>query len=78
LDNQLSRAKKEADTEFQENIREQERRKGNRVVYGDVIQLQHVASGKYITIRSEASITESNNLLVREVLVYTMKICVAY
>ncbi|XP_019849953.1 PREDICTED: uncharacterized protein LOC109580835 [Amphimedon queenslandica] len=51
-------------TEEAENKLEQKRHFGSRVLYGDSIQLQHVASKKFVKVCSEASKTESNNLLV--------------
>ncbi|XP_019849736.1 PREDICTED: inositol 1,4,5-trisphosphate receptor type 1-like isoform X1 [Amphimedon queenslandica] len=60
----LHQAKEQAEEEEMENAQEQARRAGTKVVYGDLIQLQHVASGKFVNVRSEASKTESNNLLV--------------
>ncbi|XP_019849951.1 PREDICTED: inositol 1,4,5-trisphosphate receptor-like [Amphimedon queenslandica] len=47
-----------------ENKLEQKRRFGSPVLYGDSIQLQHVASKKFVKVCSEASKTQSNNLLV--------------
>ncbi|XP_019861438.1 PREDICTED: uncharacterized protein LOC100634093 isoform X2 [Amphimedon queenslandica] len=61
---ELLNAIRAAQTEETENRLEQQRRFGNKVVYGDLIQLQHVASKMFVRVCSEASKTESNNLLV--------------
>jgi inositol 1,4,5-triphosphate receptor type 1 len=46
------------------NSKTKQKKQDTKVFYGDSIQLQHVGSKKFIQVCSEASQTESNNLLL--------------
>ncbi|XP_019851941.1 PREDICTED: inositol 1,4,5-trisphosphate receptor type 3-like [Amphimedon queenslandica] len=61
---EILNAKRALEVENTENEIEQARRYGSRVLYGDSVQLQHVSSKKFVSVHSEASKTESNNLLI--------------
>lgn len=55
-----------ADAEIADNELDQKRLEGQEVLYGNLIQLQHAFTGKYLTINSSAtSLLESTNLRVR-------------
>ena len=55
-----------ADAEIADNELDQKRLEGQEVLYGDLVQLQHAFTGKYLTINSSAtSLLESTNLRVR-------------
>ena len=52
--------------EIADNELDQKRLEGQEVLYGNLIQLQHAFTGKYLTINSSAtSLLESTNLKVR-------------
>ena len=52
--------------EIADNELDQKRLEGQEVLYGNLIQLQHAFTGKYLTINSSAtSLLESTNLRVR-------------
>ncbi|XP_065924754.1 inositol 1,4,5-trisphosphate receptor type 3 isoform X2 [Magallana gigas] len=63
--NAVSRAKAAADAENDDNILEQKRQLGKKVLYGQVIQLRHQFTNKYIHVSTtKTSDTESNNMAV--------------
>ncbi|KAJ8309658.1 hypothetical protein KUTeg_011523 [Tegillarca granosa] len=54
-----------ADAENEDNGLEQVRQTGKKVVYGQIIQLKNVFTGKYIHVSTtKTSVTESNNMAV--------------
>ncbi|CAC5372088.1 unnamed protein product [Mytilus coruscus] len=54
-----------ADSENDDNNLEQKRQQGKKVVYGQIIQLQHTFTQKYIHVSTtKTSSTESNNMAV--------------
>uniref|UniRef100_A0A914XA54 Uncharacterized protein n=1 Tax=Plectus sambesii TaxID=2011161 RepID=A0A914XA54_9BILA len=62
---QVAQAKKFADTETADNEVEQCRQRGKPVYYGQIIQLRHAFTGKFIHVNtSQTSWCESSNLLV--------------
>ncbi|XP_070538210.1 inositol 1,4,5-trisphosphate-gated calcium channel ITPR3-like [Ptychodera flava] len=71
--NQASKLKIEADAEQNDNEQDQRRQHGKPVKYGQVIQLKHQFTGKYIHVSTtNTSSTEYSNMLV-EVLEYNSK-----
>ncbi|CAH1800283.1 unnamed protein product [Owenia fusiformis] len=65
LKNQSSQAKLAADAENEDNKSEQGRQLGKKLLYGQVIQLRHVFSGKFIHVSTtQTSKTESSNMQV--------------
>ncbi|XP_076096104.1 inositol 1,4,5-trisphosphate-gated calcium channel ITPR3-like isoform X9 [Mytilus galloprovincialis] len=65
LRTQVAHAKLAADSENDDNNLEQKRQQGKKVVYGQVIQLQHSFTQKYIHVSTtKTSSTESNNMAV--------------
>ncbi|ESO83880.1 hypothetical protein LOTGIDRAFT_236387 [Lottia gigantea] len=65
LKNSVAQAKITADSESEDNDSEQKRQLGRKVLYGQVIQLRHLFTGKYIHVSTtKTSITESNNMAV--------------
>ncbi|XP_064638087.1 inositol 1,4,5-trisphosphate receptor type 2-like isoform X2 [Lineus longissimus] len=62
---QLPSAKMSAEAENNDNIAEQKRQHGKRVRYGEIIQLKHVYTGKYIHVSTtQGSVRDKNNMLV--------------
>ncbi|ESN99319.1 hypothetical protein HELRODRAFT_162842 [Helobdella robusta] len=54
-----------ADAENEDNISEQRRQHGKRVRYGEIIQLKHVFSNKYIHVSTtQTSRRDKNNMLI--------------
>ena len=65
LQTRLAQARKAADIENQENQLEQRRQTGRRLLYGQVLQLQHAYTSKYLHVNSiQTSATEASNLIV--------------
>uniref|UniRef100_A0A1I8GHA8 Inositol 1,4,5-trisphosphate receptor n=1 Tax=Macrostomum lignano TaxID=282301 RepID=A0A1I8GHA8_9PLAT len=62
---QLTQAKIAAAAEEEDNAVEQRRQKGKKVLYGQMVQLQHVFTGKFVHISTQnTSPTESSNMQV--------------
>uniref|UniRef100_K1QLV5 Inositol 1,4,5-trisphosphate receptor n=1 Tax=Magallana gigas TaxID=29159 RepID=K1QLV5_MAGGI len=65
LRNQVSKAKLAAVAENEDNVLEQKRQQGKKVLYGQVIQLRHLFTNKYIHVSTtKTSNTETNNMAV--------------
>lgn len=65
LRNQVSKAKLAAVAENEDNILEQKRQQGKKVLYGQIIQLRHLFTNKYIHVSTtKTSNTETNNMAV--------------
>ncbi|XP_048744986.2 inositol 1,4,5-trisphosphate receptor type 2-like isoform X4 [Ostrea edulis] len=65
LRNSVSKAKLAAEAENDDNILEQKRQQGKKVLYGQVIQLRHLFTNKYIHVSTtKTSNTETNNMAV--------------
>ncbi|XP_061178320.1 inositol 1,4,5-trisphosphate receptor type 2-like [Saccostrea echinata] len=65
LRNTVSRAKLAAEAENDDNILEQKRQQGKKVLYGQIIQLRHLFTNKYIHVSTtKTSDTETNNMAV--------------
>ncbi|KAK6195687.1 hypothetical protein SNE40_001061 [Patella caerulea] len=65
LKNNVSQNKITADLESEDNALEQKRQQGRKVLYGQVIQLRHLFSDKYVHVSTtKTSNTESNNMAV--------------
>ncbi|XP_074650375.1 inositol 1,4,5-trisphosphate-gated calcium channel ITPR3-like [Tubulanus polymorphus] len=61
----LPQVKMSADAENADNIAEQKRQQGKRVRYGEIIQLKHVFTGKYIHVSTtQGSVRDKNNMLI--------------
>ncbi|XP_064627454.1 inositol 1,4,5-trisphosphate receptor type 1-like isoform X9 [Lineus longissimus] len=61
----LAQAKAAADAENIDNIAEQRRQQGKRVRYGEIIQLKHLFTGKFIHVNTtQTSKRDKNNMLV--------------
>uniref|UniRef100_A0A1I8HBP4 MIR domain-containing protein n=1 Tax=Macrostomum lignano TaxID=282301 RepID=A0A1I8HBP4_9PLAT len=61
----LEQAKLSAEAEAHDNDMEQARQRGKKVLYGQMIQLQHAFTGKYVHISTQnTSPTESSNMQV--------------
>uniref|UniRef100_A0A1I8JCD5 Inositol 1,4,5-trisphosphate receptor n=1 Tax=Macrostomum lignano TaxID=282301 RepID=A0A1I8JCD5_9PLAT len=62
---QLTQARIAAAAEEEDNALEQRRQKGKKVLYGQMVQLQHVFTGKFVHISTQnTSPTESSNMQV--------------
>ncbi|XP_067668084.1 inositol 1,4,5-trisphosphate-gated calcium channel ITPR2-like [Haliotis asinina] len=65
LKNSVAQAKIAAQAEEEDNALEQKRQLGKKVLYGQVIQLRHLFTGKYVHVSTtKTSQTESNNMAV--------------
>ncbi|XP_078311676.1 inositol 1,4,5-trisphosphate-gated calcium channel ITPR2-like [Crassostrea virginica] len=65
LRNAVSRARVAAEAEKDDNTLEQKRQQGKKVLYGQIIQLRHLFTNKYIHVSTtKTSDTESNNMAV--------------
>ncbi|KAK6195492.1 hypothetical protein SNE40_000911 [Patella caerulea] len=65
LKNSVAQAKITADQESEDNGSEQKKQQGRKVVYGQLIQLRHLFTGKYVHVSTKkTSNTESNNMTV--------------
>nr|XP_022345635.1 inositol 1,4,5-trisphosphate receptor type 3-like isoform X6 [Crassostrea virginica] len=65
LRNQVSKAKLAAAAENDDNFLEQKRQQGKKVLYGQIIQLRHLFTNKYIHVSTtKTSTTETNNMAV--------------
>lgn len=65
LQTQYAQAKKAADGENQDNKFEQERQTGKTVLYGQIIQLKHIFTGKWVHVNPiQTSVTETSNMTV--------------
>ncbi|XP_013381715.1 inositol 1,4,5-trisphosphate receptor type 3 isoform X4 [Lingula anatina] len=61
----VAQAKTSANAENQDNISEQKRQHGKRVRYGEIIQLKHVFTDKYVHISTtQTSHRDKNNMLI--------------
>ncbi|KAK3094787.1 hypothetical protein FSP39_006217 [Pinctada imbricata] len=61
----VAKAKISAESENDDNELEQKRQQGKKVLYGQVIQLRHLFTNKYIHVSTtKTSSTESNNMAV--------------
>ena len=61
-----SLSQRNAVAEIADNELDQKRLEGQEVLYGSMLQLQHVYTGKYLSVNSSAtSLLESTNLRVR-------------
>ncbi|XP_021341779.1 inositol 1,4,5-trisphosphate receptor type 2-like [Mizuhopecten yessoensis] len=61
----LAQAKFAADAENADNAAEQKRQMGKRVRYGDIVQLKHALTNKYIHMcTSQTSQTDKNNMVI--------------
>ncbi|XP_062567417.1 inositol 1,4,5-trisphosphate receptor type 3-like isoform X1 [Saccostrea cucullata] len=65
LRNSVSKAKLAAEAENEDNVLEQKRQQGKKVLYGQIIQLRHLFTNKYIHVSTtKTSNTETNNMAV--------------
>ncbi|OWF37431.1 Inositol 1,4,5-trisphosphate receptor type 3 [Mizuhopecten yessoensis] len=61
----VAQSKLAATAETEDNAMEQRRQQGRKVLYGQIVQLRHVFSGKYIHVSTtKTSDTESSNMAV--------------
>ncbi|KAI0241016.1 hypothetical protein LSAT2_003195 [Lamellibrachia satsuma] len=61
-----------ANAEQEDNVAEQKRQLGKKVLYGEVIQLKHAFTCKYIHVSTtQTSHTESSNIQARANLPYS-------
>ncbi|CAH1798712.1 unnamed protein product [Owenia fusiformis] len=61
----IQQAKLAADAENDDNVAEQKRQQGKKVRYGEVVQLRHVFTGKYIHISTtQTSRRDKNNMMI--------------